>query len=413
MTFVSGKRLFLDEEAPHRIALQLCFSLFLQEPLRRAVGGRCRQSAADARYPVLGTRCHTEEPRPAPCRGPFKAAPRSHPRRWEAESRGVQSCDRPRARQPGPPALPPAAGRTAQGRGRPPARGRSASPRPPRRRLGGTRAAAAELRRPRAGRRAAPGKLGAEARAPLPPRPAGGRRSAPRSAWTASRCCRSGRPPTAPPRRARATTTGRATTAPSPPRSPASSRPRRTLTRAPRPPQVGARRGRHGGAGRGREPREGPRAVAGAVYRLRAPGSGCAASPRKYERAETTRRDSRRTLPSVVFFGPPSVPLEGCGSVPHGVGESRQERAALRSPRARGGSYRASRRPPAVWGGWRPCFAAPNCGERPVGNAVRDESEPGRLSRDRLRWGKCVSTCGCACPSRRIALISSFLALVW
>lgn len=119
--------------------------------------------------------------------------------------------------------------------GPPAARGRSAFPRPPRRRLGGTRAAAAaELRRPRAGRRAAPGKLGAEARAPLPPR---GRRSAPRPAWTASRCCRSGRPPTAPPRRARATTTGRATTAPSPPRSPASSRPRRTPTRAPRLPQ--------------------------------------------------------------------------------------------------------------------------------------------------------------------------------
>lgn len=255
-----------------------------------------------------------------------------------------------------PPSLP----RRGAGQGPPAARGRSAFHRPPRRRLGGTRAAAAaELRRPRAGRRAAPGKLGAEARAPLPPR---GRRSAPRPAWTASRCCRSGRPPTAPPRRARATTTGRATTAPSPPRSPASSRPRRTPTRAPRLPQVGARRGRRGGAWRGRAPREGRRAVAWAASRLRPPGSGAAfgagapdqsggaTPPRKRGRAETNKRDSRSVRAPhdalrLALFSAGALRCRGLrrGAAPHGprAGASRAERAALTERSAipgRGGS---------------------------------------------------------------------------
>uniref|UniRef100_A0A7M4FTT9 Membrane protein BRI3 n=1 Tax=Crocodylus porosus TaxID=8502 RepID=A0A7M4FTT9_CROPO len=51
-------------------------------------------------------------------------------------------------------------------------------------------------------------------------------------AWTTSRCCRTGPPPTARPR----TTTGRATTAPSPARSPASSRRRPTPTPRQPPP---------------------------------------------------------------------------------------------------------------------------------------------------------------------------------
>lgn len=422
MTLASGKRLSPHEEAPHATALRCtCAFHFSCESPRDA-----RQAgAAGSARPVPGGR--TEGRRPAVCRGPFKAAPRSHPRCRGAESRGAQSCD-------GPPALPPAAGRRAGAARRqgplrlpppaaPPPRGNSRrrrrrAPAPP----GGAEGGARQVGRRGEG-------AASSSRSPL--------RSAPSMD---SKPLLQERPPAYSPAAPGAgydygQSNYGAIPAPQPGFQPPPPYPYPGAAAAAGGCEAwAARRGLAGPGASGRAAGRGlGRLPAPSARERRRVRGGRSGSERRRDSSAETRAGgnkqtrlalcacaSRRAAPRVVFCGRPSVPRAAarrCSSRAPGrslAGGAGGADGALGHPRARGQFVpcRASRRPPAAcadrW--WPRCGAA---GTSTVRNAVQERSEPDCLSQGGLCCGKRVTTCGCTYPSRQIALVSSFLTLMW